>query len=148
MRRRYRAFREAHGYKPWKYYKGRERWTPLPREFARARVINRSTPRASRDRKSPRSGLVTGSLLRLLQRLFEPARERIVARLLSLDRLLEERLAPRRLRREDPRRIVQLRLVAALGHRVTDHATEVDVDRRATARSRDTQPRVRSSASP
>jgi hypothetical protein len=35
MRRRYRRFREAHGYKPWKYYKGRERWTPLPSEFAR-----------------------------------------------------------------------------------------------------------------
>lgn len=35
MRRRYCRFREAHGYKPWKYYKGRERWTPLPREFAR-----------------------------------------------------------------------------------------------------------------
>ncbi len=35
MRQRYRAFREAHGYKPWKYYKGRERWTPLPQEFAR-----------------------------------------------------------------------------------------------------------------
>jgi hypothetical protein len=35
MRRRYRRFREAHGYKPWKYYKGRERWTALPREFAR-----------------------------------------------------------------------------------------------------------------
>ena len=35
MRRRYRAFREAHGYKPWKYYKGRDRWTALPREFAR-----------------------------------------------------------------------------------------------------------------
>jgi hypothetical protein len=34
MRRRYRAFREAHGYKPWKYYKGRERWTALPRAFA------------------------------------------------------------------------------------------------------------------
>jgi hypothetical protein len=34
MRRRYRRFREAHGYKPWKYYTGRERWTPLPREFA------------------------------------------------------------------------------------------------------------------
>jgi hypothetical protein len=33
MRRRYRAFREAHGYKPWKYYKGRERWTGLPPEF-------------------------------------------------------------------------------------------------------------------
>jgi hypothetical protein len=35
MRRRYCRFREAHGYKPWKYYKGRERWTPLPLEFAR-----------------------------------------------------------------------------------------------------------------
>jgi hypothetical protein len=33
MRRRYRAFREAHGYKPWKYYSGRERWMPLPPEF-------------------------------------------------------------------------------------------------------------------
>jgi hypothetical protein len=33
MRRRYRAFMAAHGYKPWKYYKGRERWTELPREF-------------------------------------------------------------------------------------------------------------------
>jgi hypothetical protein len=35
MRRTYSRFRKAHGYKPWKYYKGRERWTPLPREFAR-----------------------------------------------------------------------------------------------------------------
>ena len=35
MRRRYRAFREVHGYKPWKYYRGRERWTALPEEFAR-----------------------------------------------------------------------------------------------------------------
>ena len=35
MRRRYGRFREAHGYKPWKYYKGRDRWTPLPQEFAR-----------------------------------------------------------------------------------------------------------------
>jgi hypothetical protein len=35
MRRRYSCFRKAHGYKPWKYYKGRERWTPLPQEFAR-----------------------------------------------------------------------------------------------------------------
>lgn len=33
MRRRYVAFRERHGYKPWKYYKGRERWTDLPPEF-------------------------------------------------------------------------------------------------------------------
>ena len=33
LRRRYRAFREARGYKPWKYYRGRERWTALPDEF-------------------------------------------------------------------------------------------------------------------
>ena len=33
LRRRYAAFREAHGYKPWKYYKGRDRWMPLPPEF-------------------------------------------------------------------------------------------------------------------
>jgi hypothetical protein len=33
LRRKYVAFRETHGYKPWKYYKGRERWTPLPPEF-------------------------------------------------------------------------------------------------------------------
>jgi hypothetical protein len=33
LRRRYRAFRGAYGYKPWKYYKGRERWTGLPPEF-------------------------------------------------------------------------------------------------------------------
>jgi hypothetical protein len=35
MRKRYRAFRDAYGYKPWKYYRGRERWTALPEEFAR-----------------------------------------------------------------------------------------------------------------
>lgn len=34
LRRKYRAFREAHGVKPWKYYKGQDRWTPLPAEFA------------------------------------------------------------------------------------------------------------------
>ena len=33
MRRRYVAFREAHGYKPWRYYNGRDRWAPLPPEF-------------------------------------------------------------------------------------------------------------------
>jgi hypothetical protein len=35
LRRRYVAFREAHGFKPWKYYRGRERWMPLPPEFSR-----------------------------------------------------------------------------------------------------------------
>ena len=33
MRERYRVFRDAHGYKPWRYYRGRERWTELPPEF-------------------------------------------------------------------------------------------------------------------
>ena len=33
LRRKYRAFRETHDYKPWKYYKGRDRWAPLPAEF-------------------------------------------------------------------------------------------------------------------
>ena len=35
LRRRYVAFKDAHGYKPWKFYGGRERWTPLPEEFRR-----------------------------------------------------------------------------------------------------------------
>jgi hypothetical protein len=35
LRQRYRTFMERHGYKPWKYYNGRDRWTPLPAEFRR-----------------------------------------------------------------------------------------------------------------
>jgi hypothetical protein len=35
MRKRYRNFRDEHGYKPWRYYRGRERWTPLPAEYRR-----------------------------------------------------------------------------------------------------------------
>jgi hypothetical protein len=34
LRRRYKAFIDRNGYKPWKYYKRRERWTDLPPEFA------------------------------------------------------------------------------------------------------------------
>ncbi len=33
LRRKYRAFRERHDFKPWKYYKRRDRWTDLPPEF-------------------------------------------------------------------------------------------------------------------
>lgn len=33
MRHRYRAFMQANGYKPWRYYRGRDRWTELPPEF-------------------------------------------------------------------------------------------------------------------
>jgi len=32
-RRRYRAFMQAQGYKPWKWYARRDRWTELPPEF-------------------------------------------------------------------------------------------------------------------
>ena len=32
LRRRYRAFLQEHGYKPWKFYRGRDRWTELPRD--------------------------------------------------------------------------------------------------------------------
>ena len=35
LRRKYQAFYDARGYKPWKYYRGRERWTPLPSDYAR-----------------------------------------------------------------------------------------------------------------
>lgn len=35
LRRRYRSFVEENGYKPWKFYRGRERWTELPAEFRR-----------------------------------------------------------------------------------------------------------------
>ena len=35
LRARYRRFREAHGYKPWKYYRGQDRWMPLPADYRR-----------------------------------------------------------------------------------------------------------------
>ena len=35
LRRRYRAFLETHGYKPWRFYRRRDRWAPLPAEFRR-----------------------------------------------------------------------------------------------------------------
>ena len=35
LRRRYRAFREEHGYKPWKFYRGRDKWTELPPDVRR-----------------------------------------------------------------------------------------------------------------
>lgn len=37
LRRRYRAFMETHDYKPWKFYRGREKWTELPREYRNGR---------------------------------------------------------------------------------------------------------------
>jgi hypothetical protein len=32
----YISYREQHGVKPWRHYRGREKWMPLPREFAGA----------------------------------------------------------------------------------------------------------------
>jgi hypothetical protein len=33
LKRRYVAYREVHGHKPWRYYSGRGRWLPIPGEF-------------------------------------------------------------------------------------------------------------------
>jgi hypothetical protein len=33
LRARYVAYRKRHGKKPWRYYSGRDRWTPVPAEF-------------------------------------------------------------------------------------------------------------------
>src|SRR5437870_6721125 len=66
--------------------------------------------------------------LRLTQRLFEAAGQRIAARLLGFDRLLEECLAPPRLFGKNPRGFVQLRLVAALRLLVRNDTPEVGVD--------------------
>jgi hypothetical protein len=35
LKRRYRAFRAAHGERKPLYYRGREKWTPLPPEYRR-----------------------------------------------------------------------------------------------------------------
>jgi hypothetical protein len=35
MRRRYRRFLKENAYKPWRYYRGRDRWTELPEAFRR-----------------------------------------------------------------------------------------------------------------
>jgi hypothetical protein len=33
LRQRYRRFYDQYGYKPWKFYRRRDRWSPLPPEF-------------------------------------------------------------------------------------------------------------------
>ena len=135
---RYRRFRDAnHDRKPVRYYR-------------RARSLDAAADgrRAGEKLDVSRSAVALAWLapveievarrlgdrlaVRLLQRLFEAARQRVAARLLGLDRLLEDRLAPRRLFGEDPLRVVQLGLVAALGLVVRDDPAEVEVDRRAS----------------
>jgi hypothetical protein len=33
LKKRYIAYRQRHGSKPWRYYRGREKWMPIPEEF-------------------------------------------------------------------------------------------------------------------
>src|SRR5579862_7553105 len=73
-------------------------------------------------------GFRYGLAVRPLERFFEPARERVAARLLRLHRLLENRFPARRLLRQDALRFGQLRLVATLGLVMADDTTEIDVD--------------------
>src|SRR5688572_17142819 len=77
--------------------------------------------------------------LRLLEGLLEPPRQRIAARLFRGERLLEQGLAPRRFRRQDPLGFAQLGLVRALVLAVRDDAAEIHVDdeRGVTAGTRD-----------
>ena len=41
LRAYYVAFRKQHGVKPWRHYKGRHRWMPLPEEFTAGRAAHR-----------------------------------------------------------------------------------------------------------
>src|SRR5438094_155978 len=71
------------------------------------------------------------------QRRLEASCQRVTARLLGFDRLLEERLAAARLVGKNARGFAQLRLVAALRLLVRDDTSEVGVDheQRAAART-------------
>src|SRR6476646_3319238 len=69
-----------------------------------------------------------GLLFRLAQRFLEPTCQRIAARLLRLDGLLEQRLAPACLLGENARRFGQLWLVTSLRFLVRDDPPEVRVD--------------------
>src|SRR5439155_3937841 len=76
-------------------------------------------------------------LARLAQRLLEPLRQRVAAPLFRVDRLLEDRLAARRLLRENALRLGELRLVAAIRLLVGDDPAKIRVDdqRRLAARA-------------
>jgi hypothetical protein len=81
---------------------------------------------------------------RLPQGLFEPARQRVTARLFGLHRLLEDRFAPRSFLSENAVRLGQLWTEARLGFAMTDHASEVGIDdeRRRAARTGDLELRL------
>ena len=68
-----------------------------------------------------------GLLFRLTQRFLEPTCQRITARFLGLDGLLEQRLASAGLVGENARRFGQLRFVTSLGFLVRDDSPEIGV---------------------
>src|SRR5688572_20131335 len=73
-------------------------------------------------------GLVDRLFLGLPERFLEPLRQRVPPRLLRLDRLLEQRLAPRLLLRQDAVRVVDLRLVGALRLDMPDDPSQALID--------------------
>src|ERR1700716_3594715 len=77
-------------------------------------------------------------LARLLQRLFEPSRQRVAPSFFVVDRLLENGLAARCLVRENALRFAELGFIAAIRFDMRHDATEIDVDdeRRLTAGAR------------
>src|SRR5205085_11835251 len=89
-----------------------------PRRRCRARSIQIEVPRRFGD----------GLLLRLLQGFLESTRERIAARPLGRDRLLEQRFAPRRFLREDALRVVELGTLAGGWLGVPHDAPQVGID--------------------
>ena len=74
--------------------------------------------------RRPRNGL----LIRLAQRFLEPASQRVIAGLFGGYGLLEEGLPACRFVGQNPRRLVQLRLVGALGLGMRYDAAQVHVD--------------------
>jgi hypothetical protein len=64
----------------------------------------------------------------LTERLFEAARERVAAVALGIDRLLEDRLAACGLFGEDPLRLTELGLRAALRLVMRDHPAQIEID--------------------
>ena len=132
LRAKYFAFIAAHpGRKPIYYDRrrganGRGR-TSIRADSGRGRSGERrpelSTAQlAPQSRSKSRCGFVIGLVLGLPERFFEALRQRVAARLLGLHGLLEQRVAPGLRVRQDLVRVVELRLVRALGLDVADDA--------------------------
>ena len=102
------------------------------RELSNGTVAERQLPSSNcplpmlaQSRSKSRCGFVTGSSLACLSASSKRLRQRVAARLLGLHGLLEQRVAARFLLGQNPVRLVELRLVGALGFDVTDDALAV-----------------------